>query len=99
MEPKYEITIRNNDEGFIGEESDENIDVDASVKSFNKLVTDAITAIYPDANVTMEYGPYSGRSLSIESDSLLWSTINDMEEEISEIISEIYNNGNFWTEK
>ena len=97
------VTLKNDDEGFYGSASAEEIariDHDASVNEFNQRVRASIHKYYPtdQMQVIFDYGPYSGRSIFIVS--------NDPEEDedaisdwIQEIVGNVYNDGLFWTEK
>ena len=97
------ITVKNDDEGFLGSDPEAiaKIDVDRSVQNYNSELRGDLRHAFPGAEIILEYGPYSGRSVIVEID---WENVqkintDDVNDEIQEIVGRIYNNGTFWTEK
>lgn len=97
------VTVLNDDEGFYGSASSDEIakiDHEASLESFQERVITRIRKTFSanELQINFMYGPYSGRSIYIESDDL---EIDEgiISDEIAEIIGDVYNDGMFWVEK
>lgn len=88
---KLAITVKNDDEGFFGNDPTDNLNVDASISNYENELKEALTKAFPTAEITLEYGSYAGASLVLSDDSI--------EEEVSEIVARVYERGTFWTEK
>jgi hypothetical protein len=100
----YTLTVRNDDEGFLGNDPDVivNVDFDKSLEAYNQEVIAAAAKSYPDVEIIMDYGNYSGSSFLMTCNTgEQWDVqqMNDIQNDISDMIGEIYAQGNFWTEK
>jgi hypothetical protein len=106
MENTYDlvsITVRNNDDAFLGSDPEAiaKIDVEKSVANYQVELKAALVAAFPGADITLEHFNYSGRSIIIDidyEDVHEFSTI-EISEDVTAIVERIYNRGTFWIEK
>jgi hypothetical protein len=86
------ITVKNDDEGMFGSESTENINVEKSISGYEKLLRRAIKKAFPGAEINLVYGGYGGKSIIIDGTP----DEENISDEVSEIVANVYNNGAFW---
>jgi hypothetical protein len=98
-----EITVKNDDEGFLGNDPDAiaKINVNKSVNNYEAELRAALAEAFPGATITLEYAPYSGKSVIVSSDPQRGYEIDEGEisDEVSEIVGRIYDRGTFWDYK
>lgn len=107
MNNKITITIKDDDEGFLGSEDPGEIDVEKSYDVYCKEIRQSvITSIYPTCEIRFEYGSYSGKSINVEMED--WfeygykdggKKLEDASDLVQETIGNIYSNGSFWVYK
>ena len=95
-----EITVKNDDEVFLGNDpaAIALIDVDKSVENYNTALRARLQAAFTGATITLEYGPYSGKSVCVSID---WDNVQEIREdeicaEVEEIAGQVYNLAAFW---
>jgi hypothetical protein len=84
--------------GNIGSEEIEQIDIEETYSKYLEAFTREINLTYPEVEVETKIGPTT-YGTKIYSDDLTITEIDEMEENIREIGSRIYENGTFWTVK
>ena len=95
-----EIIVKNDDEGFLGSDPQavSEINFIQSISSYNNELYNELKLAFPRATFTLDYGPYSGKSVIILTD---WDNdrkinFDEISEEVDEIVGRIYNRGTFW---
>ncbi|CAK0756310.1 hypothetical protein CCP3SC15_2150004 [Gammaproteobacteria bacterium] len=91
------ITIKNDDEGFYGSESHDEINHNATLAKYEREITKDIKKLYPTSKISHEYAPYSGKSIFVDSGD--YATDGEISDEVAEIVGNVYNNGNFWVSR
>lgn len=91
------ITIKNDDEGMFGAEGTDRVDVDATIERYEQDLVRAFKREMPNVIIEHQYGPYSGRSIRIE--SLDGNDHDDLSEDVSDIVWRVYSTGSFWVTK
>jgi hypothetical protein len=98
MNGKISVTVYNDDEGMFGGASSDEIeavDVSASIRKFNQLVTKEIRRVWRRAEISFPYGPTT-KTCEVYIDGM---RDGEAEEEVQEIVGRIYSDGKFWVSK
>jgi hypothetical protein len=99
MEETYEITIRQDLDGFLGNDSESiaKLDIEKSQANYEKMIRKEIKKIYPNLIVNIEWGNVVSKNYLFgdfpmeEQENFQW--------ELEGITERIYNTQEFWVEK
>lgn len=98
MATKYEITIGEDIDGFLGYDQGAiaQIDIEASQAAYEAEVTKRINKLYPDLNVAFAWGGSSDYTYPMDDDPENYS---DLQFHLEMIEEEVYSSQMFWVEK
>ena len=99
MSQKFEITIAQDTDGFLGydPEAIAQIDIEASKEAYEKQLTQKINKYYPDLIITIEWdGSRSTYTWPMEDEP---ETYKDLQDDLEWITEEVYNSQKFWVTK
>jgi len=88
------ITVQDDDEGMFGSESTDGVNVEETISNYEDQLLARLSEEFPEAEINLEYGPYSGASIIVDGDDE-----DEILDAVTEIIGQVYNNASFWSYK
>jgi len=88
------ITVKDDDEGMFGSESTDGVNVEETISNYEDQLLARLSEEFPEAEINLEYGPYSGASIIVDGDDE-----DEILDAVTEIIGQVYNNASFWSYK